>query len=112
MIIVKKGDEIMNTEIRKSLDEKLEELSERNYSQEQYNHYLQGLLVGLRMTDAITQEERYSILDGYSKPNEPDYKTILEEILDMMKSDLQHLKNPDTKQYVENVIGEIEDSLK
>lgn len=46
------------------------------------------------------------------KLNQPDYKTILEEVMDMMKSDLKHLKNSDTKQYVENVIGEIEDSLK
>ena len=44
--------------------------------------------------------------------DQPDYKTVLEEILDMMKSDLKHLKNSETKQYVENVIGEIEDSLK
>ncbi len=102
----------MNTETKKALHEKIEELNERNYSNEQYNHYLQGLLVGLRMTDAITQEERYYILDTHSKPNQPDYKTILEEILDMLKSDLKHLKNNDTKQYVENVIGEIEDSLK
>lgn len=45
------------------------------------------------------------------KLNQPDYKTVLEEILDMMKSDLKHLK-PDAQQYVENVIDEIEDSLK
>lgn len=57
----------MNVEIKKALYEKIEELNNRNYSQEQHNHYLQGLLVGLRMTDAITQEERYSILDAYSK---------------------------------------------
>lgn len=57
----------MNAEIKKALDEKIEELNNRNYSQEQHNHYLQGLLVGLRMTDAITQEERYYILDTYSK---------------------------------------------
>lgn len=46
------------------------------------------------------------------KLNQPDYKTILEEILDMLKGDLKHLKNTDTKQYVENVICDIEDSLK
>lgn len=46
------------------------------------------------------------------KLNQPDYKTILEEILDMLKGDLKHLKNADTKQYVENVICDIEDSLK
>ena len=57
----------MNAEIKKALYEKIEELNNRNYSQEQHNHYLQGLLVGLRMTDAITQEERYYILDKYSK---------------------------------------------
>ena len=102
----------MDSEFKKALYEKIEELNDRNYSKEQHNHYLQGLLVGLRMVDAITQEERYSILDAYSKPNQPDYKTILEEMMDMMKSDLKHLKNNDTKQYVENVIGEIEDSLK
>lgn len=57
----------MNAEIKKALYEKIEELNSRNYSQEQHNHYLQGLLVGLRMVDAITQEERYYILDKYSK---------------------------------------------
>ncbi len=57
----------MNAEIEKALYEKIEELNNRNYSKEQHNHYLQGLLVGLRMTDAITQEERYYILDTYSK---------------------------------------------
>lgn len=44
--------------------------------------------------------------------DQPDYKTVLEEILDMLKTDVKHLNNPDTKQYVENVIDEIEDSLK
>ena len=102
----------MNAEIKKALDEKIEELNTRNYSHEQYNHYLQGLLVGLRMTDAITQEERYSILDAYSKPNQPDYKTILEEISEMLESDLEVMKNPETKRYVENVIKDIKDSMK
>lgn len=57
----------MDAKIRKALNEKLEDLNERNYTKEQFNHYLQGLLVGLRMTDAITQDERYYILDKYSK---------------------------------------------
>ena len=57
----------MDVEIRKALNEKLEDLNERNYTNEQFNHYLQGLLVGLRMTNAITQDERYYILDKYSK---------------------------------------------
>ena len=47
----------------------------------------------------------------FDKLNQPDYKTILEEILDMLKGDVRYLKG-DTKQYVENVIDEIEDSLK
>ena len=46
------------------------------------------------------------------KMEQQDYKTILEEILDMLKGDLKHLKSDESKQYVENVIGEIEDSLK
>lgn len=43
--------------------------------------------------------------------NQPNYKIILEETLYMLKSDLKHLKNSETRRYVENVIGEIEDSL-
>lgn len=41
-----------------------------------------------------------------------NYKTILEEILEMMKDDLTFITNDDTKRYVKNVINEIEDSLK
>ena len=41
-----------------------------------------------------------------------DYKTILEEILEMMEGDLQTLKTEEAKKYVSNVIQEIKDSLK
>ena len=41
----------------------------------------------------------------------PDYKTILEEILEMLESDLPHLKTDEAKKYVANVIEEIKDSL-
>ena len=61
---------------------------------------------GIRKCPGYVEE---MILD---KLNQPDYKTILEEILDMLKSDLKYLKNSDTKQYVKNIINEIEDSLK
>ena len=44
--------------------------------------------------------------------DQPDYKTILEEILEMLKSDMKTLHNSYTEQYVQNVIDEIEDSLK
>lgn len=44
--------------------------------------------------------------------DQPDYKTILEEILDMLKSDMKMLHNSYTEHYVQNVIDEIEDSLK
>ena len=52
------------------------------------------------------------ILDKLNQFDQPDYKLILEEITEMLRSDLNHLKNADAKKYVENVIGEIEDSLK
>lgn len=53
------------------------------------------------------------ILDKLNQMFEqPDYKTILEELLEMLESDLRSISNPDTKQYVENVINDIEDSLK
>lgn len=42
----------------------------------------------------------------------PDYKTILEEILEMLESDLQTLKTDEAKNYVSNIIEEIKDSLK
>ena len=41
-----------------------------------------------------------------------DYKTILEEILEMMESDLQTLKTEEAKKYVSNVIDEIKESIK
>ena len=41
-----------------------------------------------------------------------DYKTILEEIVEMMESDLPTLKTEEAQKYVSNVIQEIKDSLK
>ena len=40
------------------------------------------------------------------------YKGVLEEILEMLESDLQTLKTEEAKKYVSNVIEEIKDSLK
>ena len=42
----------------------------------------------------------------------PNYKTILEEILEMLESDLPTLKTDEAKKYVSNVIDEIKDSIK
>ena len=44
--------------------------------------------------------------------DQPNYKTILEEIMEMMESDIRYMDNSDTRQYIENVIDEIKDSLK
>ena len=43
---------------------------------------------------------------------QPQYRTILEEILAMLEGDLKHLKTDEAKQYVTNVINEIKDSMK
>lgn len=40
------------------------------------------------------------------------YKGVLEEILEMLESDLQTLKTDEAKNYVSNVIQEIKDSIK
>jgi nucleoid DNA-binding protein len=40
------------------------------------------------------------------------YKGVLEEILEMLESDLKTLKTDEAKNYVSNVIEEIKDSLK
>lgn len=45
------------------------------------------------------------------KFNQPDYKTILEEVLDMLERDLAHLKTTEARNYVTNVISDIKDSL-
>ena len=39
------------------------------------------------------------------------YKTVLEELQEMIETDVQHLKG-DAKRYAENVLDEIKDSLK
>lgn len=39
--------------------------------------------------------------------SQPDCKTILEEILEMMESDLKYLKTDEARTYVTNVINEI-----
>lgn len=44
--------------------------------------------------------------------NQPDYKTILEEILEMMESDLECLKTDEARRYVTNVIKDINDGIK
>lgn len=41
----------------------------------------------------------------------PDYKTVLEEIAEMIESDAKHLTG-NAKRYAENVLAEINDSLK
>ena len=45
------------------------------------------------------------------KFNQPDYKTILEEVLDMLEGDLKHLKTDEAKTYVSNLITDIKDSI-
>jgi transcriptional regulator with XRE-family HTH domain len=44
--------------------------------------------------------------------NQPDYKTIVEDVLGMLKHDVGVLDNADTITYVNNVIDDIEDMLK
>lgn len=42
---------------------------------------------------------------------QPNHKTILEEIGEMIESDIPHLSG-DAKRYAENVLAEIKDSIK
>jgi transcriptional regulator with XRE-family HTH domain len=43
---------------------------------------------------------------------QPDYKTVLEEVLEMLESDLPNLKTAEAKDYVSNVIIDIKDSMR
>lgn len=45
------------------------------------------------------------------KFGQPNHKTILEEIGEMIESDISHLSG-DAKRYAENVLAEIKDSIK
>lgn len=45
------------------------------------------------------------------KFGQPNHKTILEEIREMIESDIPHLSG-DAKRYAENVLAEIKDSIK
>jgi transcriptional regulator with XRE-family HTH domain len=45
------------------------------------------------------------------KFSQPDYKTILEELQEMIETDAKHLLG-DAKKYAENVLAEIKDSIK
>lgn len=45
------------------------------------------------------------------KFGQPNHQMVLEEILEMLESDLPHLKTDEAKNYVANVIDEIKDSL-
>ena len=46
------------------------------------------------------------------KFSQPDFKTILEEILEMMERDLKHLKTDEARNYVTNVITDLKDAIK
>lgn len=50
-------------------------------------------------------------MDSKDKVIQEVYKGVLEEILEMLESDLQTLKTEEAKKYVSNVIEEIKDSL-
>lgn len=51
-------------------------------------------------------------MDSKDKLIQGVYKGVLEELLEMLESDLRTLKTDEAKNYVSNVIEEIKDSLK
>lgn len=65
---------------------------------------------GQRKCPEYVEKMVLDLLD--QKFNQPDYKTILEEVLDMMKGDLKHLKTTEARNYVSNVISDLKDAIK
>lgn len=65
---------------------------------------------GQRKCPEYVENMILNLLD--QKFNQPDYKAILEEVLDMLERDLVHLKTTEARNYVSNVITDIKDSLK
>lgn len=45
------------------------------------------------------------------KFGQPDYKVVLEEILEMIESDIRYVKSEETKNYLNNLIEDIGESL-
>lgn len=65
---------------------------------------------GQRKCPEYVENMVVNLLD--QKFNQPDYQTILEEILDMMERDLNHLKTTEARNYVSNVISDLKDAIK
>lgn len=65
---------------------------------------------GQRKCPEYVEKMVLDLLD--QKFNRPDYKTILEETLDMMERDLKHLKTDEARNYVANVISDLKDAIK
>lgn len=65
---------------------------------------------GQRKCPEYVENMVLNLLD--QKFNQPDYQTILEEILDMMERDLKHLKTDEARNYVSNVITDLKDAIK
>jgi transcriptional regulator with XRE-family HTH domain len=65
---------------------------------------------GQRKCPEYVENMILNLLD--QKFSQPDYQTILEEVLDMMERDLKHLKTDEARNYVSNVITDIKDSIK
>jgi transcriptional regulator with XRE-family HTH domain len=65
---------------------------------------------GQRKCPDYVEKMVLNLLD--QKFNQPDYQTILEEILDMLERDLKHLKTDEARNYVSNVISDLKDAIK
>ena len=65
---------------------------------------------GQRKCPEYVEKMVLDLLD--QKFGQPDYQTILEEVLDMMERDLKHLKTDEARNYVSNVITDLKDGLK
>ena len=64
---------------------------------------------GQRKCPEYVEKMVVDILD--QKFGKPDHETILEEILEMLQSDVKYVKSEETKTYINNLIADISESL-
>lgn len=70
---------------------------------------IQNWEAGVRRCPAYVEKMVVDVLD--QKFSTPDHQTFLEELLEMLQSDLKYVKTEETKGYINNLIHDISEHL-
>lgn len=70
---------------------------------------IQNWEAGVRRCPAYVEKMVVDVLD--QKFGTPDHQTFLEELLEMLQSDVKYAKTEETKDYISNLIHDISEHL-